>query len=692
MHWLLVVLLGLALRPVPAWAGTPPNPLAGVPVPVTPGLLDGRDPIVVDRQAAIQLGKALFWDANVGSDGVACASCHFHAGADRRTRNQLNSGLRHHGAASAATFDATASGALGGPNYSLKAGDFPLHRFANSADRDSAVLFDTDDVVGSAGVFLGDFLAVSPSGDGKDQCAAVQDTLFHQGGLNTRQVTDRNAPTVINAAFNYRDFWDGRANNLFNGESAFGARDPQAGVWVAENGQTLKQRVLLPNAALASLAVAPPLNDVEMSCRRRTFPELGRKLLQRRPLESQAVHPQDSVLGEVRHPSGKGLKAVYADLAQKAFAERFWAGAGQFGTAADGTAYSQMEANFAFMFGLSVQLYLETLVSDQSLFDTPRDGANVPLAFNEQQKRGLTLFMRSQCAECHLGPTLSAAANPQVYVAPGVDYLPLLNRTGMFEEMDGVGVAMTLMDVGFLITSVAPSDYDVGLGGRDPYGNPLSFAEQYRAALADPTKPMVDPLPVVACNLSSPFTLDFATTELIDDPNGKGQCRGHQSLAKVPSPAASQAELALPWQGRLMVSVNGAFKVPSLRNVELTGPYMHNGGMKSLEEVIEFYNRGGNNVGNLQHSETLVFPHAFSEQDKADLLAFLKTLTDERVRWERAPFDHPALLVPHGHGGGASPLEPLDAADRLLEIPAVGKNGRTAGQGPLRSFESYLRG
>ena len=45
---------------------------------------------VVDRRALVVLGKALFWDAQVGSDGrTACASCHFHAGADHRITNQI---------------------------------------------------------------------------------------------------------------------------------------------------------------------------------------------------------------------------------------------------------------------------------------------------------------------------------------------------------------------------------------------------------------------------------------------------------------------------------------------------------------------------------------------------------------------------------------------------------------------------
>jgi len=47
-----------------AHGNTPPS-LQGVEVPVTPGLLDGDAPIVIDKTAAIQLGKALFWDVNV---------------------------------------------------------------------------------------------------------------------------------------------------------------------------------------------------------------------------------------------------------------------------------------------------------------------------------------------------------------------------------------------------------------------------------------------------------------------------------------------------------------------------------------------------------------------------------------------------------------------------------------------------
>ena len=70
-----------------------PGDLRAIPVPTPPNL----DEFVRDPAMARALGKALFWDMQVGSDGVqACASCHFRAGADPRSRNQLSPGLEAH--------------------------------------------------------------------------------------------------------------------------------------------------------------------------------------------------------------------------------------------------------------------------------------------------------------------------------------------------------------------------------------------------------------------------------------------------------------------------------------------------------------------------------------------------------------------------------------------------------------------
>jgi len=69
----------------------------------------------------------------------------------------------------------------------------------------------------------------------------------------------------------------------------------------------------------------------------------------------------------------------------------------------------------------------------------------------------------------------------------------------------------------------------------------------------------------------------------------------------------------------------GKFKVPTLRNVELTGPYMHDGSIKTLRDVVEHYNSGG--AANL-NADPLMRPLGLSEAEVNDLVAFLKALTD----------------------------------------------------------------
>lgn len=70
----------------------------------------------------------------------------------------------------------------------------------------------------------------------------------------------------------------------------------------------------------------------------------------------------------------------------------------------------------------------------------------------------------------------------------------------------------------------------------------------------------------------------------------------------------------------------GKFRVPTLRNIALTGPYMHDGRFETLEEVIESYKQGGHGVIN---EDPNILPFTLSEEDKSNLLEFLHTLTDE---------------------------------------------------------------
>jgi cytochrome c peroxidase len=68
----------------------------------------------------------------------------------------------------------------------------------------------------------------------------------------------------------------------------------------------------------------------------------------------------------------------------------------------------------------------------------------------------------------------------------------------------------------------------------------------------------------------------------------------------------------------------GAFKTPTLRNVAITGPYMHDGSIATLEEVIDHYARGGDDVPG---KSDLVFALGLTKQEKLDLIAFLQALT-----------------------------------------------------------------
>lgn len=77
----------------------------------------------------------------------------------------------------------------------------------------------------------------------------------------------------------------------------------------------------------------------------------------------------------------------------------------------------------------------------------------------------------------------------------------------------------------------------------------------------------------------------------------------------------------------------GKFKTPGLRNISLTAPYMHNGMFQTLEEVVEYYNNPGAFVLNpINIDSTLSEPLSLSKQEKNDLVAFLKTLTDQRFK------------------------------------------------------------
>jgi cytochrome c peroxidase len=97
-----------------------------------------------------------------------------------------------------------------------------------------------------------------------------------------------------------------------------------------------------------------------------------------------------------------------------------------------------------------------------------------------------------------------------------------------------------------------------------------------------------------------------------------------------------------PDVGRFAVTKNekdwGHFKTPTLREIEHTGPYMHDGSLKTLEEVVDFYDKGGTPNRNLDDRMKKL---NLSAQEKSDLVAFLKALSGEGWQHIKAPEKFP---------------------------------------------------
>jgi hypothetical protein len=134
-------------------------------------------------------------------------------------------------------------------------------------------------------------------------------------------------------------------------------------------------------------------------------------------------------------------------------------------------------------------------------------------------------------------------------------------------------------------------------------------------------------------------------------------------------------------------------KTPTLRNVELTGPYTRNGGKGTLMQLVNFYVRGGDfheaNLANLDPAIRDINGLKNDPEKKEELVEFLISLTDERVRWEQAPFDHPQLFVTDGHHNivPGNPKRTRLLVDAMKVVPAVGAAGRQAqGLPPLKPF------
>ncbi len=115
--------------------------------------------------------------------------------------------------------------------------------------------------------------------------------------------------------------------------------------------------------------------------------------------------------------------------------------------------------------------------------------------------------------------------------------------------------------------------------------------------------------------------------------------------------------IATPDIGRMKVTGletdRGAFRVPPLRDLVRTAPYMHNGVFDTLEEVVKFYNDGGGNGSGLviPNQSTLLFPLNLSGQEEAQLVAFLKALSPKQPASFNIPRTVPSGLPVGGRFG-----------------------------------------
>jgi cytochrome c peroxidase len=305
--------------------------------------------------------------------------------------------------------------------------------------------------------------------------------------------------------------------------------------------------------------------------------------------------------------------------------------------------YTQMEANFSLFFGLAIQLYEATLIADDCAFDRFLDGFFGSLT--SQQQRGLGNYNAAGCAGCHANPETTSASFRLVQAgAPQFPYTPPF---GAIELMPTGNRQPAFYDTGFNNTAVTPTANDISRSADTPFPNPAWPGTFYPLCYSDLAMLKRD------SKVPSAYSI-FIPTLPIGNAVPKDRIANH-----------------------------GAFKVSQLRNIELTGPYQHNGGQATLHQVVDFYTRGGNFAdNNLMDLDPAIVPLGGLlglPGEKNDLVAFLLSMTDQRVKNELAPFDHPELIVPHG--------VTTNGQEIFFRVPPVGAFGRPAELlPPLQSF------
>lgn len=366
----------------------------GGPPPLPPVPIPAQNPLTPEKAV---LGKILFWDEQLSSDNtMACGTCHIPTAGGNDPRVGVNPGL---------------DGVFGTP----------------------------DDKRSSPGMIRSD---------------DDNDYLFDGNFGLDRQVTGRTAPTMINAAYEPRLFWDGRATATF--------RDPLTNAIIIPGNSTPA------GGALESQAVGPPLSNAEMAHDNRDWAEITAKMPIVQPLKLASNLTPDI-------QAALNVRPTYPQLFQAAF-----------GTPAITPARIAM----------AIASYERTLISNQTPWDLFNSGQMNALTPNQAQ--GLQVFAGAgRCDDCHTPPFFTDHTFRNIGVRPiaedngrqGVTGNP--GDRGRFKvpSLRNVGLKPRFMHQGEFGTLAAVMNHYNNPGpftdNRDPIMNLININAVQRAQLVD---------------------------------------------------------------------------------------------------------------------------------------------------------------------------------------------------------------
>ena len=277
--------------------------------------------------------------------------------------------------------------------------------------------------------------------------------------------------------------------------------------------------------------------------------------------------------------------------------------------------------------------------------------------------------------------------------------MPILDETEMSRQDADWGdvIARLAAATPLGLAAFVPPALSAWLSGR---GYPELFAEAFGSPDITPVRIAMAIASYERTLFSDRAPIDLVVSEITEEPASEG--RGREIFLDSKCDACHRAGLfsdnrfhniglrpTNEDEGRFEVTGDprdvAQFRTPSLRNVGLRGPFMHNGGFATLEQVVDFYDRRGD-FDSINKDSSFVRKLGLGEQEKSDLVAFLRNmLTDPRVEAEAGPlFDRPLLYsesarVPAVFGAGSAAAGRAVPQVRADEPPFAGNPNFTVG-------------